>query len=349
MAIRCETCRQPLPLLPGQSADDVRCPWCGHHHAAVSQAIAPPARAATLTGPRPLAALPPAEKREPVETPPARRSLVIGGLVAGVIGLLLSVGLVVFLLTSRKTTSPEPVVQIPPVQSTAQQTRIEDSDTDSGPRQTKKSDPTRTVLPRGGNSGIVPRKPGDDIALPRMVDFMGSRASGKQICIIADCSGSMASNRRMETLKEELEKTLKNFQSDQQYYVIFFDSRTDEMPDKAWVDGGKDDEKVLRWVRSQKPRGGTLPMPAFEIAFRLQPKPELIFFMTDGIIPQNVPAGVARLNEGVKPKVKINSILFGGEGRSKGAKRALFGEDQLKQLATDSGGTYQFVPDRAGR
>ena len=355
MAIRCDTCGQPLPLRPGQSAHDVRCPWCGHLHGAppapvVAHAIAPPpARAGTVTSPRALAALPPASIRAPEEAPaPSGRGLIIGGIVAGVIGLLLCVGLVVYMVTSPRTPSPAPVARI----TTQPTAPVEDPETGTGPKRTTKPDPRLVIRPRDGNPGIIPRRPGDDIALPRMVEFMGSRASGRQICIIADCSGSMAMNRRMETLKEELEKTLKEFQADQQYYVIFFDARTEEMPDKAWVNGGKEDEKVLRWIRSQYPRGGTLPMPAFQIAFRLEPKPDLIFFMTDGIIPGNVPAEVARLNEGVKPKITINSILFGGEGEmrrgkgKKGAGRFLFGEDQLKKLAADSGGTYQFVPDK---
>ena len=92
-------------------------------------------------------------------------------------------------------------------------------------------------------------------------------------------------------------------------------------------------------------------MPAFEIAFRLEPKPDVIFFMTDGIIPTDVPAGVARLNEGAKPKIRVNSILFGGEGETRRAegKRVLNGEDQLRKIADESGGTYSFVADRAGR
>ena len=353
MAIRCEKCRQPLPVLPGQSAYDVQCPWCGTRNTGSSvplTASSPVSRTATVTAPRALVAPPPASRRIPEEpTKTSGQGLLVVGIVMGVIGLLLSVGIVVFLLIPAR--KPEPLATVP--ETAVSQPVAQVVEPDTGPRRTKTTNPSLVIRPRDGNSGAIPRKPGDDIALPRMVDFMGSQASGKQICIIADCSGSMGTKGRMETLKLELEKTLKTLQSDQQYYIIFFDSRAEQMPDMAWVNGGKDDEKVLAWVRGQRPRGGTLPMPAFDIAFELEPKPDVIFFMTDGIIPPNVPAGVARLNEGVKPKITINSILFGGEGearRAKGKKgRSLSGEDQLRQIATDSGGTYRFVPDRAGR
>ena len=53
-------------------------------------------------------------------------------------------------------------------------------------------------------------------------------------------------------------------------------------------------------------------MPAFEPRLPAQPKPDVIFFLTDGIIPTNVPVqGGSRLN--ARAKVAINTILFGGE------------------------------------
>ena len=54
-------------------------------------------------------------------------------------------------------------------------------------------------------------------------------------------------------------------------------------------------------------------MPAFARTFRLAPRPDVIFFLTDGIIPATVPAEVARLNGKGKNAVPIHTILFGGE------------------------------------
>jgi hypothetical protein len=102
-------------------------------------------------------------------------------------------------------------------------------------------------------------------------------------------------------------------------------------------------------------------MTAFQRAMSLNPKPDVIFFMTDGIIPTNVPEKVASLNTGPQ-KVQINTILFGGEVgtsfrpgvRMSPALKKRFeemkeqGEKMLRQLATDSGGNYRFVSDTPG-
>ena len=49
--------------------------------------------------------------------------------------------------------------------------------------------------------------------------------------------------------------------------------------------------------------------PAFEIAFQqLRPRPDAIFFMTDGLFPPTVAAALPTLNNGRKP-VPIHAIF----------------------------------------
>ncbi len=196
---------------------------------------------------------------------------------------------------------------------------------------------------------------------------MGLKAPGKRFCIIADCSGSMAFNDRMTRLKLEMRKTLKALSPDQEFYVIYFSATAIPMPAKSWRRGGKDVAKILPWIGGQQPEGNTEPLPAFERAFRLDPLPDAIFFLTDGLIPITVPQGVARLNGMGKNKVPINTILFGGELAGVGERIVMVpvrvgnkmtmvprkilvpkrekDEGQLEQIARDSGGTHRFVPD----
>ena len=140
------------------------------------------------------------------------------------------------------------------------------------------------------------------------------------------------------------------------------------MPARSWRRAGNDVKKILPWIGGQPAEGGTEPMPAFARAFRLAPRPDVIFFLTDGIIPATVPAEVARLNGKGKNAVPIHTILFGGElpgaggSASKSAtvrtgrkivlvpRRILVpkrekDDGQLEQISRDSGGTHRFVPD----
>jgi hypothetical protein len=222
----------------------------------------------------------------------------------------------------------------------------------------------------------APRQPGAAKALaeqpvpkglPPSATFMGIRALGKRICIIADCSGSMAFNNRMTRLKLEMRKTLRDLKPDQEFYVIYFSTNAIPMPAKTWRKGGTDVEKMLRWIGAQPADGGTEPMPAFQRAFRLDPRPDTIFFLTDGLIPKNTPQGVARLNGVGKNKIPIHTILFGGElagveerivmervlvnrrwtlvPRRVPVAKMEKDEGQLEQVSRDSGGSHRFVPD----
>ena len=171
----------------------------------------------------------------------------------------------------------------------------------------------------------------------------------------------------MTRLKLELRKTLRGLTADQEFYVIYFSATAIPMPAKSWRHGGKDVEKMLKWIGGQQPEGSTEPMPAFERALRLDPRPDAIFFLTDGLIPTTVPQGVARLNGMGKNRVPINTILFGGELAGMGMRIQMVpvlvrgkvtlvprkvpvakvekDEGQLEQISRDSGGTHRFVPD----
>jgi hypothetical protein len=227
--------------------------------------------------------------------------------------------------------------------------------------------------PQGGQQpGVQPGGvrpiPQDGMAKGKQPEaiFMGVRALGSRICIIADCSGSMAYNNRMNRLKVELKKTVERLTPEQEFFIIYFsDSATPMRTKKTWWRGGEDLKRVFNWIDSQPPGGGTEPMPAFERAFRLKPRPDAIFFLTDGLIPLTTPQGVARLNG--KNKVPIHTILFGGElagveervvmvpvnvrGKITMVPRrvpiAKMEKDmgQLQQVSRDSGGTHRFVPD----
>ena len=88
----------------------------------------------------------------------------------------------------------------------------------------------------------------------------------------------------------------------------------------------------VRWLNEVAPGGGTEPKPAFELIFAQEERPDVIFFLTDGVIPDMNAEFVAGLNAHGK-RVVINTISF-GEDSSQGL---------LKQIAADSGGVWRHV------
>jgi hypothetical protein len=159
------------------------------------------------------------------------------------------------------------------------------------------------------------------------------KARGKRFCIIADNSGSMG-GAKIHALRNELLKTLGDFEKGGEFYIYCFNSDVEPMPHRTWLTASAPEcAGIRRWIREIDVKGGTEPAPAFDAAFRLDPLPDIIYFMTDGMIPREVPAHVERLNRG-QPKVVIHTIMFGKGWFSEGA------EAGLVKIADQSGGTF---------
>lgn len=186
------------------------------------------------------------------------------------------------------------------------------------------------------------------------LQFLGSQAQGRRFCIIADTSGSMR-GMKIENLKTQLLKTLKDLDPAGEFFIYSFNSNTEAMPHSGWLRvGAPETERVRTWISNLRSTGSTYPEPAFVSAFKLSPLPDVIFFMTDGIIPPNVPAKVAEMNVS-RPIVKVNTILFSprfeagpvpkvivmpkGRVPPKGSG-PLIPETALRKIADDSGGTF---------
>ncbi len=174
--------------------------------------------------------------------------------------------------------------------------------------------------PKKPEGGLITDKKGEDPIHQYDVSFMGSKAKGQRICIIADVSGSMNSpfmfinpalrqvtygRKSIDYLKDELLKTLSNLPGDAEFFIILFNHNFEPMPGEIWL-SGKQANQVVPWIGGIKANGGTNPLPAFQYAFNMKPRPDVIFFMTDGIFGSATNA-IAQLNQ-QKPKIVINAI-----------------------------------------
>jgi hypothetical protein len=156
---------------------------------------------------------------------------------------------------------------------------------------------------------------------------------GLHFCIIADCSGSMK-GAPLAQVKQEMIKTLASLPAHASFFVFFFNTQAMPMPAKGWVPGGQRNvEAIVPWIMSVSPAGNTQPVPAFAAALKLDPRPDVIFFMTDGLLPLVVPDQLRLLNQQGR-RVPINAILF-----SKGVPHGA-AVTQMQRIALESGGAF---------
>jgi hypothetical protein len=168
---------------------------------------------------------------------------------------------------------------------------------------------------------------------PNRTGFFGIRGGGKRVCYIVDISGSMT-GPKLARLKQELESSINGLPDETWFSIVFFDG-SHHVIQEAWMKGDADRKRAVAAVQMQGTGGGTDPRSAFGFALGgLDPLPDVIFFMTDGMIPPDTASHVAGLNSGTARTV-VHAICL-GENAS---------ERLMRQIADESGGQYLFVPN----
>lgn len=138
----------------------------------------------------------------------------------------------------------------------------------------------------------------------------------------------------MEFVKREVIETINGLTDRMRFQVIFFSNGAIPFHRTAWLDPRRDIAAVVRWLASIRGSGSTHPTPAFEVAFGLRPRPDVIFFMTDGVFEPYEVAAISKLNARGEKKTVIHTISF--VDRS--------GRQLLQRIASASGGKYSHVP-----
>ena len=181
--------------------------------------------------------------------------------------------------------------------------------------------------------------------------FFGVKAKGQHFVYIVDCSGSMAGGP-LARVCEELISSINKLTTKQSFYVFFFNDWSIPMfgqPNKTMLHATpKNIHQLESWVSNVRSGGGTDPTNALVEALKMEPRPDAIFLLTDGEIPDQIPEllraanrrqapSTSRINSTQAPsqkKIPINTIGF--ENTS--------GEFILKQIATENNGEYRFIP-----
>ena len=101
----------------------------------------------------------------------------------------------------------------------------------------------------------------------------------------------------------------------------------------AASDNGKKWSRDL--IKDLPSYGGTNPVPSFQKAFDLKPRPDAIYFMTDGLFAEDVAHLVSNMNKRGK-RVPIHCIAFDIQDKAV--------EVMMKKIAEESGGQFTSVP-----
>jgi hypothetical protein len=174
----------------------------------------------------------------------------------------------------------------------------------------------------------------------------GANESARYVFII-DKSGSMREEGRFDSAQMALIETVNKLNTDVSFYIIFFNTQAEGMPEPPTVPLSPNPgiaknlvpatplNKIYYsdWVDNRKINGGTDPSTALQAAFQMNP--DTIWLLTDGKIPARIVNGIAQLNAAREKPVRVNTI---GLGRSKDIS-----ERYLLQIAVDNEGVYTFV------
>ncbi|MDP6601923.1 MAG: VWA domain-containing protein, partial [Phycisphaerales bacterium] len=175
----------------------------------------------------------------------------------------------------------------------------------------------------------------DPLGSAATVDFFGVQAEGRYFCYVVDVSGSMATNNGMHRLKAELERSLESLPRGTRFAVLPFNHTLRDLQ-SSWVSASpRRAADIGHRLSRVGAAGGTDPSEAFAWAFRrLNPRPDAIFFMTDGKVndePRLV-SQLASLNASA-PRTRIHTIGLGNDAAMQ----------LLERLAAEHGGTARSV------
>ncbi len=169
-------------------------------------------------------------------------------------------------------------------------------------------------------------------------NFFGVEAQGNRFAYIVDVSGSMAYGGKMEATKVALMKSVDGLNRSAEYLIVLYSGNSWPLGGRAeWKEASdRTKQNSRRLIARINPNGSTNPSPAFMDVFDVRPRPDAIYFMTDGEFPAQVATEVASMND--DHDIPIHCITFV-------SRQA---EDVMREIARRSGGSYTHVSGPGG-
>ncbi|MCC6238903.1 MAG: hypothetical protein IT448_01190 [Phycisphaerales bacterium] len=188
----------------------------------------------------------------------------------------------------------------------------------------------------GGGGGVGPKS-----------RFMGTSGNATQILFICDASGSMT-GPKLDILKDQIRRSIDSLKPVQFFNVIFFNNNLAIPLDKTRLLAANPEGKrrAYEFLNSVTPGPDSNPIPALQLAFRMQP--QLIYFLTDGEFEfalnanDRVSGVLAELNKDGRAKINTIAFVSADEKGALTAHAAPFVE-LLKKIAADHGGVFKLA------
>jgi len=130
--------------------------------------------------------------------------------------------------------------------------------------------------------------------------FFGTPAAGRRFAFILDMSGSMAATR-WNTCIRQMTGAFESLTAEAEIFVVLFSDHLVIPTEGAeWLPATDENkQRILEWLGQISPSGGTYPKPAFDLVFSSPTgKPDVIYFLTDGLFTEPSPQRLARLCSG---------------------------------------------------
>lgn len=168
--------------------------------------------------------------------------------------------------------------------------------------------------------------------------FFGVAARGSRFAYILDISGSMTAGTRLFDLRRAIVSSIANLAVDTHFAVFLYSQNAIALSETGWVRAGDHQKAFIeRKIDAIEASGATNPVPAFQLAFSLKPLPDAVYFMTDGLIPEDQQAGLmallVRTFRDDDRRVPIHCIAFDSDES----------EPFMRRLAQTTGGSFTHV------
>jgi VWA domain-containing protein len=178
--------------------------------------------------------------------------------------------------------------------------------------------------------------------------FFGLEAQGRRFAYIVDVSGSMNSltgdgeMTRWELTRAELLRSISGLDKNIEFFIVLYSSTPISLfGNTKWVQADMKSKRLVgTGLFGITPAGGTKPIAAFSRVFSLDPEPDAIYFMTDGLVETDVPAQIRQMNR--RKLIPIHCILFGELGNTNDSQAA---KNMLTNIAKNSGGKFTHIKE----
>ncbi|MCA9293416.1 MAG: hypothetical protein KDA20_06350 [Phycisphaerales bacterium] len=170
--------------------------------------------------------------------------------------------------------------------------------------------------------------------------FFGVEARGSRFAYIADISGSMVGDR-IAALQNELVASIRGLLENTTFSVVLYNSNAVPITGTRWMpatDRFKRQAEID--VMAIRASGATNPIPAFERVLAMRPRPDAIYFMTDGKFAPEVEdelvGRILQLNRTGGRQAVIHCITFIEDDSA----------EIMRAIARATGGTYTHIARR---